>query len=205
MNALPTLFITRVMTRAKKTLTTVFIASLITVSGCSNLINATSEEPISVHPGKRTVGTMIDDEQLETIAKVNLKKASEALKHAHINVTSYNGVVLLTGQVADNNSRELAANTVKAIPKARQVYNELQVQGKTSVIARSSDTWLTTKVKSRLIAEKNLEGRRIKVVTEDGVVYLMGLLSRQEAEIASEISRTTGGVQKVVKAVEYID
>jgi len=201
MNALPAVFITR----AKKTLTTVFIASLITVSGCSSLINATSEEPINVHPGKRTVGTMIDDEQLETIAKVNLKKASEALKHAHINVTSYNGVVLLTGQVVDNNSRELAANTVKAIPKARQVYNELQVQGKTSVLARSSDTWLTTKVKSRLIAEKNLEGRRIKVVTEDGVVYLMGLLSRQEAEIASEISRTTGGVQKVVKAVEYID
>ena len=201
MKALPAL----VFTRATKTLTAAFIASLLTISGCSSIINATSEEPITVHPGKRTVGTMIDDEQLETIAKVNLKKASEALKHAHINVTSYNGVVLLTGQVADNRSRELAANTVKAIPKARQVYNELQVQGKTSVLARSSDTWLTTKVKSRLMAEKNLESRRIKVVTEDGVVYLMGLLSRQEAEIASEISRTTGGVQKVVKAVEYID
>ena len=201
MKALPAQF----FTRTTKALTAAFIASLLTISGCSSLINAASEAPITVHPGKRTVGTMIDDEQLETIAKVNLKKASEALKHAHINVTSYNGVVLLTGQVADNSSRELAANTVKAIPKARQVYNELQVQGKTSVLARTSDTWLTTKVKSRLLAEKNLEGLRIKVVTEDGVVYLMGLLSRQEAEIASEISRTTGGVQKVVKAVEYID
>ncbi len=181
------------------------LVGMLGLNGCSNLISATSKEPISTHPGKRTIGTMIDDEQLETIAKVNIKKASEALKHAHINVTSYNGVVLLTGQVPDAQQRELAAKTVSALPKTRQVYNELRVQGKTSLLARSNDAWLTTKVKSRLVAEKGLAGRRIKVVTEDGVVYLMGLLSRSEAALASEISRTTGGVQKVVKAVEYIN
>jgi osmotically-inducible protein OsmY len=191
--------------RRPKLFIPLLLVSLLGLNACSNLIGATSEEPISSHPGKRTIGTMIDDEQLETIAKVNISKASEALKHAHINVTSYNGVVLLTGQVPDAQQRELAAKTVNALPKSRQVYNELRVQGKTSLLARSNDSWLTTKVKGRLVAEKGLAGSRIKVVTEDGVVYLMGLLSRSEADLASEISRTTGGVQKVVKAVEYIN
>ncbi len=188
-----------------KALSSLVLISLLGITGCSTLISATSEEPINQHPGKRTIGTMIDDEQLETVAKVNIKKSSESLKHAHINVTSYNGVLLLTGQVPDNAQRELAASTVASLPKARQVYNELKVQGKTSALARSNDSWLTTKVKSRLLAEKNLAANRIKVVTEDGVVYLMGLLSHDEADRASEIARTTGGVQKVVKAVEYIN
>ena len=125
------------------------------IAGCSNLLSATSEESIHLNPVKRTLGALIDDEQIETIAYVNLDKASPDLKQAHINVTSYNGVALLTGEVANQDSRQLAGSTVGAITKVRQVHNELQIQGKTSILARTNDSWLTTKVKSRLLANKD--------------------------------------------------
>lgn len=175
------------------------------LSGCSNILSATSDESIRLNPGKRTFGAFIDDEQIETIAYVNLDKASASLKQANVNVTSFNGVVLLTGQVASTNLRQLAGSTVTSIGKVRQVHNELQIQGKTSALARTNDSWLTTKVKGRLVANKDIDSGRIKVVTENGVIYLMGLLSRTEANQVAEVARTTGGVQKVVKAVEYID
>ncbi|TQV80200.1 BON domain-containing protein [Exilibacterium tricleocarpae] len=174
-------------------------------SGCVSVINATSKDPIKPDPGKRTFGTMIDDQRLETIAAVNIKKAHPALNNAHINVTSYNGVLLLTGQVKSAELRTLASETAAKIPKVRQVYNELQVQGKLSILARTNDSWLTTKVKTKLMAHRDISSNRIKVVTENGTVFLMGLLSHAEADRAAEVARTTGGVQKVVKAIEYLN
>ncbi len=181
------------------------LSATLALGGCSTLIGATTEDSIQLDPGKRTLGAFIDDEQIETIAQVNLDKASPALKQSHINVTSFNGVALITGQVANSDLRQLAGSTVSAIKNVRQVHNELQIQGKTSLLARTNDTWLTTKVKSRLLGNKDVDSGRIKVVTEYGVVYLMGLMSRIEADQAAEVARTTGGVQKVVKAFEYID
>lgn len=181
------------------------LASCLVGSGCVSVINATSDEPIKPNPGKRTFGTMIDDQRLETIAAVNIKKAHPALSNAHINVTSYNGVILLTGQVKSAELRTRASETVAKIPKVRQVYNELQVQGKLSILARTNDGWLTTKVKTKLLAHKDINSGRIKVVTENGTVFLMGLLSHAEADRAAEVARSTAGVQKVVKAIEYIN
>ena len=187
------------------------LASLITLftlsflSGCTTIVGATTDEPITPDPTKRSFGTYIDDQNLETIAKVNLRKASPDLKASNISVVSYNGIILLTGQVPTQNLRLLAGETVKNLHKVRQVFNEIQVQGKTSFLSRTNDAWLTTKVKSVLIANSDIESRRIKVVTEDGVVYLLGLLSRPEAEQAAQVISQIGGVQKVVKAIEYIN
>ena len=175
------------------------------LSGCATVLDATHDGPIQPDPGERSFGTYIDDQQLETITRVNLRKAHPELKESNIDVTSFNGVVLLTGQVSDNDLRNLAGRTAQQVHSVRQVYNEIQVRGTTSMLARTSDTWLTTKVKSALLTDKEIDSGRIKVVTENGVVYLMGLLTRQEAENAAEKTRTVGGVQKVVKAVEYID
>lgn len=181
------------------------LSSTLLLQSCSNLIGVATDEPIVQNPGKRTFGTLLDDQQIETLAHVNLDKSDEGLKNAHISVTSYNGVVLLTGQVADSQLREKAAHVVGELKKVRQVHNELQIQGKTSLLARSNDTWLSSKVKTRLLADGDISGARIKVVTEDGVVYLMGLLSRIEAEKAADVARSTSGVQKVVRVFEYID
>ena len=175
------------------------------LGGCATVLDATHDGPIQPDPGERSFGTYIDDQKLETITRVNLNKAHPALKGSNIGITSFNGVILLTGQVPDNEMRALAGRTAQQVHSVRQVYNELQIRGSTTVLARTSDSWLTTKVKSVLLASKEVDSGRIKVITENGVVYLMGLLTRQEAENAAELARTVGGVQKVVKAVEYID
>jgi osmotically-inducible protein OsmY len=191
-------------TQRTLSMTAVLLFTLL-LSSCATLLDATTEDPIQLHPGKRTLGAMIDDEQLETIAQVNINKASPELNTAHINVVAYNGILLLTGQTSSGALRSLAGSTVNKIPKVRQVFNEIQVQGKTSVLSRTNDSWLTTKVKTILLANKDTNSGRIKVVTESGVVYLMGLLSRIEADNVAQLVSTIGGVQKVVKAVEYID
>jgi osmotically-inducible protein OsmY len=173
--------------------------------GCSSIIGATTDEPIDMDPDRRTVGTMIDDSQLATFAKVNLDKAHPDLKAAPVTVTCFNGVILLTGQVKNAELRELAAHTVAKLNKVRQVHNELQIQAPISFLATTSDAWLTTKVKTKLTADKAVRANRVKVLTENGVVYLMGMVPRAEAESAAAIASATAGVQKVVLAVEYTD
>ncbi|MCX2830081.1 BON domain-containing protein [Microbulbifer thermotolerans] len=189
----------------KKRFFIALIASAILSAGCSTVLEATHDGPIQQDPGKRSLGTFIDDQKIETITTVNINKAHPDLKAANINVNAFNGVVLLTGQVPNNELRLLAGRTAQQVQNVRQVYNEIQVRGNASFLAASSDTWLTTKVKSNLLANKEIDSGRIKVVTENGVVYLMGLLTRAEAEKAADVTRSIGGVQKVVKAVEYID
>ncbi|BBM02316.1 BON domain-containing protein [Microbulbifer sp. GL-2] len=195
----------------KKKLSTVGIHILAALAitallgGCSTVMEATHDGPIQQDPGKRSFGTYIDDERIETIVTVNINKAHPDLKASNVDVTSFNGVVLLTGQVPDQELRMLAGRTAEQVQNVRQVYNETQVRGKVTILASTSDAWLTTKVKTNLLANKEINGGRIKVVTENGVVYLMGLLTPAEAERAADATRSIGGVQKVVKAVEYIN
>ncbi|SDJ64923.1 BON domain-containing protein [Microbulbifer yueqingensis] len=175
------------------------------LGGCASVLEATHDGPIQQDPGKRSLGTYMDDQKIETVTTVNINKAHPDLKAANINVNVFNGVVLLTGQVQDPEMRLLAGRTAQQVKNVRQVYNEIQVRGNVSLLASSSDTWLTTKVRSALLADKEVDSGRINVVVENGVVYLMGLLTRPEAEMAADVTRSIGGVQKVVKAVEYVD
>ncbi|WP_346837162.1 BON domain-containing protein [Microbulbifer sp. SAOS-129_SWC] len=175
------------------------------LGGCSTVLEATHNGPIQQDPGQRSLGTYLDDEKIQTITEVNINKAHPDLKNANIHVNVFNGVVLLTGQAPSSELRLLAGRTAQQVQNVRQVYNEVQVRGNISMLASSSDAWLTTKVKSVLLANKEIDSGRIKVVTENGVIYLMGLLTRAEAERAADVTRSIGGVQKVVKAVEYID
>ena len=175
------------------------------IQGCTRIISAGTDEPIHIDPGRRLLGTYINDEKLETIAKVNINKAHPDLKKANISVNIFNGVALLTGQVADEELRRLAAETVNKITYVRQLHNELQIQGNISLLAQTNDTWLANKVKTKLLAHKDVEGSRIKVIAESGSIYLMGLVSRIEAEKITELVSTTSGVQQVVRVFEYID
>lgn len=175
------------------------------LNACTTIVGATSDGPVEMDPNSRTFGTMIDDQQLETVAGVNIDKAHPDLKAAPISVTSYNRVVLLTGQVKNQELRELAGQTVAKIDKVRQVHNELTVQAPIGFMGNTNDAWLTTKVKSKLLASDDVRSSKVKVKTEAGVVFLMGLIPRAEAEKAAEIARGTKGVQKVVLAIEYTD
>ena len=129
-------------------------------------------------------------------------------EQTHINVTSFNNVALMTGEAPTADLRERAELIVAGIENVRQVYNEIIIAAPSSLGSRSTDTWITTKAKSAILGSDQLEAwdtTRIKVVTERGVVYLMGLVSRQEAEAATETIRRVGGVQRVVRLFEYTD
>lgn len=193
------------MIRSAHSCIALLLLALMAASGCTTLVNATTKDPIELNPGKRSMGMRIDDRQLETIATVNIKRAHERLDQAPISVHSYNGVVLLTGQVPNRELRRTAGETVSKIHSVRQVHNELEVEEATSFLSRTNDAWLTTKVKTQLLASRDVEGGRVRVITENGAVYLMGLVSRAEADTVTEIVRHTGGVKKVVRVFEYID
>lgn len=182
-----------------------FLALSLSLSGCSTLISATTDEPIKEAPTKRTFGSVIEDQMIETKASVNLEKVDPQLEQSHITVVSYNRIVLLAGQVPSSSLRDLAARTVADLREVRRVHNALEVTGKTSYLVRSNDSWITAKIKSKLFADGQLSGRRIKVVTENGSVYMLGLISRADADKATSIARGTDGVQKVVRLFEYID
>jgi len=181
------------------------IAGTLCIGACTSMISAAKKEPIQEPPTRRTLGSMVEDQAIETKAGVNLRKVDPELAESRITVVSYNGIVLLVGQVPSARVKTLAERTVAELREVRRVHNALEVSGKPTLVVRSSDTWITTKVKSRLLADSEVMGGRIKVVTDSGTVYLMGLILRADSERAANIARRTNGVQRVVKVFEYID
>ncbi|MFT5707186.1 MAG: osmotically-inducible protein OsmY [Oceanospirillaceae bacterium] len=185
------------------------IASIIAlatiISGCASLVSQTTDQPISASPGLRTAGTVIDDEVIENKILINLTKASDSVKKSHINVISFNENVLLVGQVPSEEARIEAGDIAQSTRKVKSVHNELLVAGPTSLLIRSNDTYLTSHAKISLLASQNANGIRIKVITENGTVFLMGLLKRSEAQSAVDEIVTISGVRKIVKVFEYID
>ena len=154
---------------------------------------------------RRTTGTIIEDQAIEIKAYRAIAADKELDEQTHINITSYNTAVLVTGESPVDEMRQKIVSIVSAVDKVKHVYNEITIAAPSSMVSRSSDVYITTKVKTKLFADKILSGLVIKVNTEKGVVYLMGIVSQEEAEIATNIARETGGVQKVVKLFQYID
>lgn len=152
---------------------------------------------------RRTSGVYIEDQSIELKAKKALME--QIGDNIHANVTSFNRNVLITGEAFNEESRVKAEAIVKDIEHVRSVTNEVIVAAKTSLGGRSNDTFITSKVKGNMVTKNLFPANYVKVVTENSVVYLMGLVSRQEAENAVEIARNVDGVEKVVKVFEYID
>jgi osmotically-inducible protein OsmY len=150
---------------------------------------------------RRSTGVQIDDESIEVRASNRISDRFGS--RVHVNVTSYNRVALVTGEVPDDGARAEIEKIVRAVPNVRDVTNDLQISGLSSYGSRSNDTYLTSKVRGRLFDTKRVSPVHLKVVTESGVVYLMGLVTEPEAEEAVDIARNTGGVRKVVKVFEY--
>ena len=176
------------------------------VAGCSSVVTATHEGPIDNDPSTRTLGRKIDDSIIETKVEVNIAKAHPELESAsHILVVSYNGIVLLAGQVPRQELKQLAEQVSGAVQGVRRVQNELQVMSPSSVLARSNDALLTTRIKAVMLADNAIPSTRVKVLTENGIVYMMGLLTRQEAQRATAAVQSVSGVQRVVRVFELLD
>jgi osmotically-inducible protein OsmY len=150
---------------------------------------------------RRTTGTQVDDESIEL--KVAHQAGQQYGDRIHLNVTSYNGVVLLTGEVPDQGVWASIGGIAKSTEKVRAVNNELVVAPNTDLSSRSNDTYITSKVKSRMIEANKFPPNAVKVVTERGVVYLMGIVSTEEGATAGETAATTAGVVRVVKFFQY--
>jgi osmotically-inducible protein OsmY len=150
---------------------------------------------------RRTSGVQVDDEGIELRAT---NRVSERFgDKVHVNISSFNRSVLLTGEVPDAKSRDEIEKLVQAVPGQRGVTNDLQVVGATSLTSRANDSTITGKVKARLFDSGKLNPIHVRVITEASVVYLLGIVTEAEANEAVEVARTTGGVRKVVKVFEY--
>jgi len=173
------------------------------LNGCIPMAIAGVVATAQIATDRRTTSAQLDDEFIEDKA---IAQISDRLKSdIHVNVTSYNGIALLTGEVPTEPSKNEAAQIVRSMPKVRITQNELVVGPTTSLSARTNDTVITSKVKSRFVeAHSKFQINHVKVVTERSVVYLMGIVRRDEGDAASEIARTTSGVERVVKVFEYI-
>lgn len=182
------------------------LALCLAATGCSSVLTATRDQPIQDDRGTRTIGSKIDDSLIETKAAVNIAKAHPDLdRSSHIVVASYNGVVLLAGQTPRSELKQMAEQAAGSVQRVKRVHNELQVLPPSSTLARSNDSWLTTKIKAQMLTDNTIPGSRVKVITENGIVYLLGLVTRQEGGRATSLVQSVSGVQRIVKLFEYID
>lgn len=174
------------------------IKKILTVSALAILVSAC---------GMRSIGNNLDDKMIPMQVSRAIKDAHVDLNSttSHIVTTSYNGIVLLAGQTPRRELKELAGKAAKNVVDVKKVYNEITIEQPTTMGARSNDAFLTSAIKTRLLAYADVPSAKIKVVTENGVVYLMGILTRAEANRATNVVKDVAGVQRIVRLFEYID
>jgi osmotically-inducible protein OsmY len=190
------------MSRALVLGTAAMIISLTALTGCLPvMIVGAAGSAAMIATDRRSAGAQLDDESIEL--KVSTQANSEFGNRIHLNVTSYNGIVLLTGEVPDQAVLTSVGNIAKNTEKVRAVNNELVIGLLSDFSARSNDTYITSKVKSRMLEANKFPPNVVKVVTERSVVYLMGIVSKEEGVAAAEIAATTAGVVRVVKFFQY--
>jgi osmotically-inducible protein OsmY len=176
----------------------------ILLSGCVPLVIAGAAGGAAlVVADRRSVGAQTDDEAIELKMANNIGAGYG--DRVHVNVTSYNGIVLLTGEVPTPELKRSIEDIAKSTAKVRTVHDELTVSPVSSIGSRTNDSYITSKVKARFVEANKFAPNHVKVVTERQVVYLMGLVRHAEADAAAQIAATTSGVVRVVKLFEYID
>lgn len=183
------------------------LGSLVNSACAPVIVGGAAATTASVAHDRRTTGSIVEDKIIKSRVRRALHDEPEMLDSSHINASVFNGWVLLTGETPTENFRDRAGNIARGQEKVRRVYNELTIAAPSSMMTRSSDAWITTKVKSSLVG-LGIEGfdpTRVKIVTENGTVYIMGLVYRTEADAAVAQARQASGVQRVVKLFEYLD
>ena len=175
-------------------------------SACSNLaLIASGKGLVDKHHGKRTLGSRIEDQSIETKTLINIKNSNPAFNNSRIVVVSYNGYVLLSGQTRLSELKRKAGEIAKEIRHVGRVYNEIEIADPISASTQLNDAWITSKVKISLFLNKDFPSSHTKIVSENGSVYIMGLLTESESNRAIKIIKKNSGAQKIVRIIEYID
>lgn len=188
--------------------TTILLSIFIYLQGCSTTatLATTGGGAALTSTDQRSVGSIIDDNwSIEHAAGYVINEDPELADKTHINITSYNGIVLITGEAPTKKLKADVEKVIKSMPKVRRIHNMVTVAAPSSFLTRASDTTLTARIKASMLGEENFPSSRIKVVTENGSTYLMGLVTRAEGATAVTITQGISGVQKIVKLFEYTD
>ncbi len=172
------------------------------LSACAPLVLGGAAMGTMMFTDRRTAGSQVEDEGIELRAAARLREAMGS--RVNVNVTSYNRQVLLTGEVPDAASRQSVEQLVAKVDNVRAIVNELAVMGQSTLGQRSSDTLVTGKVRATLVDAADLQANAFRVTTERGTVYLMGRVTQREADRATQLTRSVGGVQRVVRVFEII-
>ncbi len=189
----------------KKILLVALLGSLLMLSGCAApLLVAGAAGGATVANDKRSNQSLLDDQVIEAKAKDAIYADPKRAKRVHINVTSYNNVLLLTGEALSKATRNKVVDIARNLEKVRRVHNEIRIADLTDFTSRTGDSWITSKIKSKMLATRGFPSSRVKVVTEDDTVYLMGLVTKEVGNHAAAIAREISGVERVIKLFEYL-
>lgn len=179
---------------------TLMLAAVFTLQGCMNA----GITGANVVYNRYEIGKTIVNHHIASKANQMLRNNRDQLPNSRISVTAFRNDVLMVGQAPSQEVRKHAENMVRSIPGIKRLYNEVEVRPLASLVRESEDAWITAKIKARFIAENNIDPDGIKVVTENGVVYLLGHVPRDQARLASYLARHTSGVKKVVRGFRYL-
>jgi osmotically-inducible protein OsmY len=184
----------------------IVVSLLLGSTACTTILTETTgSQGMQEDRYLRTAGTIVEDESIETKVVVNLRSQQPQFRDASFDVNSHNGVVLLVGQVQSDDLKQQATRIAsEASVHVRRVHNELEISGSRSMLSRSNDTWLATKVRTQLAANDQIDSNRMRVVANNGTVYLLGIVDRAEGDRATNLTRSVGGVLRVVNVFEYL-
>jgi osmotically-inducible protein OsmY len=174
------------------------------LQGCAVATVVAVTAGVTMVADRRSFSKQIDDQTIEFTAHNELAKQKALSNNTNLHVVSMNGTVLIVGQAPNSYLRELAIKTVQGVSDIVSIHNQIRIGLNTAVTTQSNDIWLTSKVKSALLAAEDVHAKDIKVITENSEVFLLGLVTKEEAEIVVEITRNISGVSQVFKAFEYI-
>lgn len=181
----------------------IFCFSL-TLQACVFVVGAAAgAAAIAIVYDHRTISKALTDAKIANKISERIRFEPMLRDESHIEVSVFNRVVLLTGETPNPAWRAQADEIARSVKGTARIYNQILIQGPASALTKTSDSWITTKIRSEMLTTSELKSSSIKVVTSNGVVYLMGVLSRQQADIAVDIAREVSGVQKVIKIFQY--
>ena len=181
------------------------LGAVVLTPACAPVIVAGGATAAVATTDRRSVGTQLDDENIELTARRKLNDDNRLGDDIHVNITCYNGTLLLSGEATTAGQRDIVVSLVSTLKGVKRIINEIAVAEPRAFVNTTNDGWITGKVKAKLLNIEGLPSNQIKVVTENSVVYLMGLVTQKEGELAAEATRTVGGINRVVKLFEYLD
>ncbi|MEC9483544.1 MAG: BON domain-containing protein [Halomonas sp.] len=189
----------------KRTLFPILLTLAFALGGCTAINRATTPAPVGEDYSTRTEGMKVEDENIESKIIDTMARTDARLTDARVGVNSYNGVVLLYGQVPSQELKQKAGEIAQSTRMVRQVHNELTVAANLPFSQRMTDNWLETRIQTELAVNENIDSRHVEVIADNGTIYLMGMVTREEAARVVNIASQVGGVQRIVKVFEYVD